>query len=464
MNKPFADFSEKLGVFFTLAAILCGCTTTPAPTAIPAPSNTPSPSAIPSRTNTLTATPVLLQVTPTFTAAADPTRLVSSRDALPTRTSAPTATGTPTPRPNLACVVGPGAVNLRHGPGTGHRIITTLSVNTEISARQQIGDGSWLLVSTKDDTVGWVFAALVRCPGKTSNLPLAPGVLALVPPPAKQIPFTATPSATATTATEPPPPEIPINRWRGEYFDNASLHGQPVLVREDPDLDFNWILGSPDPRIPADNFSVRWTGQFYFFEGGDYRFFANADDGIKLYVDGWRVIDSWETNISVDRFGTFADITVGLHTITVEYFESGGHARVRVWAEKGTLTSASWLGEYFDNRTLQDPAKFYRDAGSIDFDWGNGTPDASLDGNHFSVRWKRTLPLEYGNYKFFVETERDDWVRVEIDGWTIIEEYREKAGRIENDFSKMGGGDVTITVEFQEHGGPTRIKFWWEKQ
>jgi len=66
--------------------------------------------------------------------------------------------------------------------------------------------------------------------------------------------------------------------WKGEYFNNPSLQGAPVLVRNDPNVDFNWGTGSPGPGVPADNFSVRWTRTLYF-QGGTYHIYAHVDDG-----------------------------------------------------------------------------------------------------------------------------------------------------------------------------------------
>ena len=47
--------------------------------------------------------------------------------------------------------------------------------------------------------------------------------------------------------------------WLGEYFANPDLSGTAALTREDPELAFNWALEAPDPSLPQDGFSVRWT-------------------------------------------------------------------------------------------------------------------------------------------------------------------------------------------------------------
>jgi len=47
--------------------------------------------------------------------------------------------------------------------------------------------------------------------------------------------------------------------WTGLYFNNPNLSGSPALVRQDSEINFDWGTGSPDPSIPTDNFSVRWS-------------------------------------------------------------------------------------------------------------------------------------------------------------------------------------------------------------
>ncbi|MFU8855275.1 PA14 domain-containing protein, partial [Micromonospora sp. SL1-18] len=55
------------------------------------------------------------------------------------------------------------------------------------------------------------------------------------------------------------PPSGEGHGVQGEYFNNVNLTGNPVLTRVDPNVDFDWT-GSPGTGVPANNFSVRWTG------------------------------------------------------------------------------------------------------------------------------------------------------------------------------------------------------------
>ena len=117
--------------------------------------------------------------------------------------------------------------------------------------------------------------------------------------------------------------------WQARYYDNRRLQGDPVLTRWEEELNHDWGTGSPDPAVPADNFSARWTARVNFDEGR-YVFGVEADDGVRLWVDGDLVIDNWQEGIRSLRaertFGSRAD-----REVQVEYFERWGNARIRVW-------------------------------------------------------------------------------------------------------------------------------------
>src|SRR4051794_26443078 len=56
------------------------------------------------------------------------------------------------------------------------------------------------------------------------------------------------PAINASSQTCFPSRPIPIDRWRGEYFNNTDLSGVPAMVRDDTQtgsrfLDFDWKLG-----------------------------------------------------------------------------------------------------------------------------------------------------------------------------------------------------------------------------
>lgn len=122
--------------------------------------------------------------------------------------------------------------------------------------------------------------------------------------------------------------------WQVSYYANTALQGGPAVTRGEPragsfPLDYNWGQAAPADGLPADNWSARWVGSFYF-DGGDYRFSANVDDGIRVYIDGILILDRWQNGYQVDVNNTFRNLGAGNHQITVEYYEAAGNALVRV--------------------------------------------------------------------------------------------------------------------------------------
>jgi hypothetical protein len=137
-----------------------------------------------------------------------------------------------------------------------------------------------------------------------------------------------TPGGPAPTPVPGPTP-IPagLGPWQGEYFNNRNLTGTARLVRQDANLDFDWGWNAPAPQINQDGFSVRWTGNFNL-AAGRYTFTTFSDDGVRVYVDGKRLIDSWQS-MRGTRSGT-VDLSAGTHSLLVEYFERSGRANMRL--------------------------------------------------------------------------------------------------------------------------------------
>ena len=109
----------------------------------------------------------------------------------------------------------------------------------------------------------------------------------------------------------------------GEYFKNEDLSGKPALSRVDPVIKFR----SENRNFAPDNveqFSALWRGYFVPPSTGYYTFYTSSDDGVRLYVDGKRVINNWTPHSeTIDSYS--AAFEVGKpYGIKVEYFDAGG--------------------------------------------------------------------------------------------------------------------------------------------
>jgi hypothetical protein len=124
--------------------------------------------------------------------------------------------------------------------------------------------------------------------------------------------------------------------WLGSYFDVPTVSGVPVFQRGDPAIQFDWGTGSPRIDIPADNFSVRWWQHLNFSQGGPYRFRTVSDDGVRLWIDGQVIIDSWSDGIWTRE--AVVNVTAGYHDVQLDYYEHTGEARVQFTIEFAPTT------------------------------------------------------------------------------------------------------------------------------
>jgi hypothetical protein len=115
----------------------------------------------------------------------------------------------------------------------------------------------------------------------------------------------------------------------GTYFRDVAL-GAQQLVRTDATVDFDWGSGAPDATLPANNFSVRWTGNVQPRFGGTTTFHTVSDDGVRLWVNGQQLVNNWTDHGPTENSGSIALVAGQSYTITMEYYERGGGATARL--------------------------------------------------------------------------------------------------------------------------------------
>ncbi|WP_321320681.1 choice-of-anchor L domain-containing protein [Labilibaculum sp.] len=117
------------------------------------------------------------------------------------------------------------------------------------------------------------------------------------------------------------------------------------------EINTNWGNGSPNTALLGnDNFSIRYSGSFVVPETGDYTFYTNSDDGVRLVIDGSNVINNWTNHGPTVNSGT-KNLSKGEHTITLEYFENGGGAVIELEWES---TDAEIAREVFSKSSIAD--------------------------------------------------------------------------------------------------------------
>lgn len=249
--------------------------------------------------------------------------------------------------------------------------------------------------------------------------------------------------------------------WMGEYFDNPYLLGEPRYRVNDTDINFNWGNAAPDARLPADNFSARWS-RLVTFAAGSYTFIATADDGVRVWVGDTLAIDGWMPQQPSTYTKTlYLD---GTYPVRVEYFEQDGQAvmnfvyRAAENVPAPVKVDQKWRGEFFANSHLAFPAVCEQEAPQLVFDWGGSSPGCNLDGQLFSARWTTTLTTPSTGF-YTVLLTVDDGARVYLDGERILDTWREQPPTRYSATVYLEAGPHDWRVEYFQGAGGAQLAF-----
>ena len=265
----------------------------------------------------------------------------------------------------------------------------------------------------------------------------------------------------------------------------------------------------------ATGYSARWAGLTRPEFAGEYTFFAGvqqADERVKLWVDGQLLVDQWSSIGGLEVSATWESMYAGgYYDIKVEYrnqegidgatlsWEATGQAKAIVTSERlfqGISTVHGLVGDARDGtyrvmHTVTHAAAYQtfvglhtvgglqatyysdtdcfssaiaRDDKKIDFDWDVRSPHPSVPENNICVRWAGWIKPEYtGVYTFGVRA--DDSASLWLDSTEMFDKTVE--GAIEEwSATKQLTADVLypIKVEYREFKGRASAELKWSTQ
>ena len=168
-----------------------------------------------------------------------------------------------------------------------------------------------------------------------------------------------------------------LGNYYSNHFSSNAFFGSPSLTRVDPNLEFDWITDSPDiSLINTDYFTVRWSGWLQPKWPQTYKFYATTDDGVRLWVNGQQVINSWILKGTSEVASASIPLTTNLQRIIMEYFENAGNAVAQL-----SWDSQSQVKEMIPQTQLYPAAVlgFQLSGANVIFNWPTGVLQSSLN-------------------------------------------------------------------------------------
>ncbi len=121
----------------------------------------------------------------------------------------------------------------------------------------------------------------------------------------------------------------PGNGLKGEYYNDPEFTDLR-LTRTDATLNFFWYAAAPGGTVDPDTFSVRWSGRIVPRYSETYTFTTLSDDGVRLWLDGVKVIDNWTDHPATEDSGAVTLDAGRPYDIVLEYYENGGDATLQL--------------------------------------------------------------------------------------------------------------------------------------
>ena len=118
-------------------------------------------------------------------------------------------------------------------------------------------------------------------------------------------------------------------------------------------------------------------------------------------------------------------------------------------------------GEYFTNQTLSGQPEIIRSDDQIDFNWGEGSPNALIPNDHFSARWTGSLVApKTGDYTLSLSS--DDGARLFLNGKKVLDDWTVHAAKASTTTIHLEKGEpVPFKLEYFEEAGQASCQLGW---
>lgn len=292
-------------------------------------------------------------------------------------------------------------------------------------------------------------------------------------------------------------------RWRFNNPQNFVMLN-PTGTRVDGPINFNWTTVGPGiTGIGGNSYGIKWTGFIEPSLSGNYTFYLNAAEGVRLYIDNILVIDSWiytdSPPAAIERTSSSVSLTAATrYSVLIHYFyyissdaviqfswESGdapvakeivplvnlfvastgstnGLTGSYYHTEKGANFGVNDVTEITAEELTASGAMSQRLDATVDFDWSGVPPGpAGIDNIYYTVEWNGWVrPLYTELYTFKVIA--DDGVRLFVDDVLLVDRWifqgpTSYTGQIR----LVGGRFYRIKCQYFQGAGGAVIELYW---
>lgn len=120
-----------------------------------------------------------------------------------------------------------------------------------------------------------------------------------------------------------------LHGLKGEYYAGANFE-ELRHTRHDLGIAFDWFENAPHESIPADGFSVRWTGYLVPPRTEEKLICIVNDDGARLWIDGKLLVSDWAIHPQDKHCLTLSLRAGHKHPIKIEYFDEEDYAVMKL--------------------------------------------------------------------------------------------------------------------------------------
>ncbi len=233
---------------------------------------------------------------------------------------------------------------------------------------------------------------------------------------------------------------LPFNSWVGYFYNNTSFKGDPqdslILDENNGKLSFNYGLHTPGAqKIGADNYSVKLS-TFKRLSAGEYVIQTKADDMLKVYIDGKKIIDQpkkGSESIKIKLQDNKSNSDKAVHEIRLEYVEKTGKSYLdfSIKPLQEELSYDNWLSSYYNNQELAGNSKIAggnsasNKVNSLFFNWGYTNPTAITKKDYYSASFYKLLKKD----DYFIDAIADDGAKASINGKSLFSRWTGSGGK-----------------------------------